>query len=82
MTAWATLDKPVEKCRPGDEPGSLTLTKPRRFDPGLVFNQREVATSPGSTAASPIPAAPPAPSASVAPGDGRWHQVQPGETEA
>lgn len=46
------------KMQASDEPGSLTLTEPRRFDLGLVFNQREVATSPSSTATSPNPAGP------------------------
>ena len=58
MTVWAILDKPVEKMQASGEPGSLTLTEPCHFDLGLAFNQREVATSPGSTAASPIPAVP------------------------
>ena len=62
--------QPSGEMQASEEPGSLTLAEPRRFDRGLGFNQGEVATSPGSTAASPTPAVPPAPSTSVAQGTG------------
>lgn len=69
------------KMQASDEPGSLTLTEPHHFDLGLVFNQREVATSPSSTAVSPIPAVLCScclwPQAQAWPGDRRAAQLMP-----